>query len=286
MSLRRGIAAAVAVTGLFWPAIVHGAMPAKPKRIVSLNLCTDQILMDLVAPERIRAVSHLAADERLSLMAKEAKAFPATRGEAEDVLRLEPDLVIASTWTTPATVALLQRLGQHIVVVPQPETVDGIRDAVAQVAAAVGESDTGARQIERFDRRIATARFHHVGGGLRPSAVLYQIGGIVAGAGSLADVALSLAGFDNLAVQLSYGPTDTLPLETLVAHPPDLILFGHKPGDYRTVVADNLTHPALRYLAESRPVGHVREALWLCGTVRWAEAVEQLAEARRRLDRR
>ena len=113
--------------------------------------------------------------------------------------------------------------------------------------------------------------------------MLYQVNGIVAGIGSLADIAIMLAGFDNLAARLALGPTGTLPLETLVARPPDLLVLGHVAGEYRTAVADNLAHPALQRLLSTRPTLRLPQSLWLCGTTHWVEAVERLAAARRRL---
>ena len=54
------IAAGVLLLALM-PATIAVAGPP-PQRIVSLNLCVDQILVDLVALGRIAALSHLAAD--------------------------------------------------------------------------------------------------------------------------------------------------------------------------------------------------------------------------------
>ena len=70
-----------------WPWAGCRARPmACRQRIVSLNLCADQILVDLVPRERIAAVSHLAADPWSSAVAEKARGIPWTRGKAEEVL--------------------------------------------------------------------------------------------------------------------------------------------------------------------------------------------------------
>ena len=79
----------------------HFAEPSGPRRIVSLNLCTDQLLM-LLAPERIAALSILATDPLLSVMAAEARRYPLVRGDAEEVLRFDPDLVVAAPFAARA----------------------------------------------------------------------------------------------------------------------------------------------------------------------------------------
>ena len=56
-----------------WPA---NAGERAPQRIVSLNLCTDQLLMMLVEPERIAAVSYHAVNPDTSNLAREARDLP------------------------------------------------------------------------------------------------------------------------------------------------------------------------------------------------------------------
>ena len=120
----------------FWPVCAGAvaakpASEAKPQRIVSLNLCVDQILVDLVARQRIRALSHLAADASVSAVAKKARGIATTRGEPEQVVQFDPDLVIAGAFTTKATTSLLTRLGLRVLVMPLAQDFAGIRKAVA-----------------------------------------------------------------------------------------------------------------------------------------------------------
>lgn len=252
-----------------------------PRRIVSLNLCTDEVLIDLVDRDRIAAVSHLAADPQVSAIADRAAGIPTTRGEAESVLAFDPDLVLAGTFTTPATLALLERIGRTVVRVPMAGDIAGIRAAISQTAAAVGETAKGTALIATLDRRLAAAVGHtHAS---PPSALVYQVNGLSAGPGSLADALIHAAGLRNHAATLGLGAGGGLALEVLAANPPDLIVLSGPFDEYRTVVADNLRHPALTSVLTERASVVVPWRLWLCGTHHVAEAVERLAEARRRL---
>lgn len=265
--------------------------PAKPQRIVSINLCTDQLLLDLVSRDRIQAVSHLAADRNVSAAHDAARGLPTTRGEAETVLGFDPDLVLAGSFSTPATVALLERIGRRVVKVGLASDLEGIRSSVRQVAEAVGELERGDAVIAAFDRRITAAaakasppmgpRSH---GGLRsggqPAALTYQVNGLASGSGSLMDSALTAAGFRNHARALGLGAGGSLPLEALLAVPPDLLVLSGPVDEYRTVVADNLRHPALAALRRATPSLVLPWRTWLCGTPHIAGAIEQLAEAR------
>src|SRR5262245_6215272 len=69
-----------------------------PRRIVSLDLCTDQLMLELAPREHIAAVTHLAADPTVSAIPDKARGLAITHGGAEDVLRLDPDLVLAGPY--------------------------------------------------------------------------------------------------------------------------------------------------------------------------------------------
>ena len=124
LALMLGLAAFAAGPG-------HSAARAQaPQRIVSLTVCTDQPLLDLVPRKRIAALSYLAVDPTLSLKVDEARGLKLVRGMAEEVLALKPDLVIAQEYSTTATVDLLQRLGFRVVLVPLATDFAGMRRAI------------------------------------------------------------------------------------------------------------------------------------------------------------
>ena len=255
----------------------------KPSRIVSLDLCTDQLLLDLVARERIAAVTHLAADPAVSAMPEKARGLPITHGEAEDVLRHNPDLILAGPFGVSATVDLLRRLKRNVAIVPLASDLDGVRTSVRTVAAAVGETAKGEAVIADFDRRLAALSPPQADAAAKPTALIYQVGGSVSGAGSLADAVLAAAGFRNMTAEYRLTRAGQVPLELLVATPPDLIVLATAADAYRTTAADNLRHPALRFLRQRRASLELPWQLWLCGTPVIAEAVVRLAEARAKL---
>ncbi|MDX2204765.1 MAG: ABC transporter substrate-binding protein [Hyphomicrobiaceae bacterium] len=252
----------------------------KPQRIVSLDLCADQILIDLAPRSRIAAVTHLAADASVSAIPERARGLPVTRGAAEDVLKHDPDLVLAGQFGVAGTVSLLQRVGRKVVIVPLSSDLEGVRRAVTIVAAAVGEVRRGETLLAAFDARLAAvARAAATRGARRPSALVYQVGGSASLEGTLADAALVAAGFANASHAYPRLRGSQVPLEAILARPPDLLVLASPPFAYRTVVADNLRHPALRALAARIPSLELPWRQWLCGTPHLADAVEALAAA-------
>ena len=65
----------VNVALLLWATLPHAA----PQKIVSLNLCTDQLLMLLADPEQIISLSKIVDDPYVSLLAKKSKNFKKTQ---------------------------------------------------------------------------------------------------------------------------------------------------------------------------------------------------------------
>jgi iron complex transport system substrate-binding protein len=116
-------------------------------------------------------------------------------------------------------------------------------------------------------------------------AVIWQPGGFTDGPGSLEDAVLRAAGFDNLAARLGLGSLGHLPLERLVLAHPDLVINWMGNENAPSLAREALHHPALRRAAHGAPIVTVPPALWTCGTWFTAEAVELLADARRRLAR-
>ncbi len=251
-----------------------GYAAEKPQRIVSLNMCTDQLLVDLVAPERIAGVSFLATDKTMSGEAARLGRFRRVRGTAEEVLALNPDLVIAGEYTTGATVDLMRRLERRVLVVPLASDFDGMRATLRQLAQAVGETERGEDVIRQFDERLRAARSLVPS---QPTAIAYQVGSYVSGADSLLDAALRAAGYRNLAREARLGAGGRMPLEDLVASPPDLLILANAADDFKTVLADNLRHPALIDVMRRRPSVHLPMPYWMCATPKIAEAVEILA---------
>ncbi len=272
-------AAALATCLALTPPPAHAQAPAKPTRIVSLDLCTDQLLIELVGRERIAAVTFLAADPAVSAIPAEARGIPITHGAAEDVLRYDPDLILAGPFGVSPTVDLLRRLKRNIVVVPQPSDLAGVRTSVRTVAAAVGEELRGEAMVSAFDRRLAALAPTALETAW-PTAVVYQIGGSISGPGSFVEAALAAAGFRNAAADYRLTRGGQVPLEWLVARPPDLIVLASAVDEYRTAVADNLRHPALRLLRRRHASLELPWQMWLCGTPHIADAVERLAAAR------
>ncbi len=91
-----------------------GAWAEPPQRVVSVNLCTDQLALMMAAPGQVVSVTYLAADPSVSAMPGAAAGIAPNRGRAEEVFLMRPDVVLADDWTDAATLSMLERLGVRV----------------------------------------------------------------------------------------------------------------------------------------------------------------------------
>lgn len=237
------------------------AQPAKAMRVVSLNLCTDELLLTL-APDQAVAVSPLAAAPALSVAARAARDVPQVRPEAEAVLALHPDLVLAGTYGAQTTLALLEESGVRVARFGMPQDFPAIAAQLARAGTLLGVPDQAAAQITAMQARLAALRPPaHQG-----AALMLQARGWTAGPGTLADSVLRASGWTNA------GTGRQLGLEALLAHPPALLVTA-TPPDFPSLATDFLAHPALVAL----PRREIPPPLLLCAGPWTVEAAEILA---------
>jgi iron complex transport system substrate-binding protein len=243
-----------------------------PARVVSLNLCTDQLAL-LLAPEAVVSVSSLAADPTSSALHDMAAAYPANRARAEEVFLLDPDLVLAGIWSEGETVAILRRLGLRVETFPPVATLDEMRDQIRRMGALLGRGDRAEALLRDFDADLAALNRNTPDA----TAVIYYANGFAGGDASLAGEALRAAGIRNLAAEAGYGGA-RLPLELLVTMQPELIVTGTRyPGASRSEAI--LDHPALADTIAGRSFVTVPDRDWICGTPALLDAVARLAAA-------
>jgi len=273
----RGIGTAILAACAALALSVSARAQEKPQRIVSLNLCTDQLLLELVEPQRIASVSFLARDPEFSAVADKAQTVPVNRGLTEEIVTTRPDLVLAHKFAGRQAVAMLRRLGVRVVEIDLPQDMPAVEAQIETVAEAVGEAARGRRMVQDIRRRLAALPPSPAP---RPTAAIYEPSGYAFGANSLADAILRAAGYDNLAAKLGVGGYARLGLEALLATPPDILVVDDTATDRRSMAQEFLDHPALRQRFGGKHRVAVARRLWICGGPSVAEAAALLAQAR------
>lgn len=237
-------------------------------RIVSLNPCTDAILAEVTAPDQLLAVSHYSHDPRASSMrADQARRYRATGGTVEEVLALDPDVVVATTFLDPAALRAFGQLGIRVERVGIAATVAESETQVRRLAALAGEPARGEELSARIDREVAAARRP----GAKVSALMWQEGGLVPGPQTLVAQLLANSGFVSQSAARGLGQGAYVPLEEVLANPPRLVIAA---GGERME-----QHPALRHLRGVRYAA-IEPNLLYCGGPTIPRLAKRLAALR------
>jgi len=249
-----------------------------PRRVVSMNLCTDQLAMMLAGEGQLVSVSNLAVDPRASAMVDQARSYTINHARAEEVHALRPDLVLAGRHSSRASVAMLRRLGIRVEVFAAARSMEDIGAVLERMGRLLGRADAGALAAARFEARLAELRATVR---QRPEAALYYANGYTVGDKTLAGQILLAAGFSNTATRAGISGGQVMALEQLVMHAPEVLISGTSySGETRSEAI--LDHPAVEILRRTRPSANVHDRDWICGTPYVLRAVHDLGGLRRK----
>jgi iron complex transport system substrate-binding protein len=257
------------------------AIPAKaqaPERVVSINLCSDILALELAAPGQLRSVFRVAADAEDTPNADKARGLHLNDASAEEVLAEHPDLVLAHEYTSPFVLALLARAHVPVVQVKDAATFDEIADNVRLVASALGAEQRGEAWIARFRSTLNAAKRD-----LNPDApraLIYQDLGGAAAANTILGSLLEHAGFENVVKARASGDFVNLSIEDVIEARPDFVAIGSYRVGQPSLARAQLSHPALRTYIQNFAASTLLPAkLWNCSTPFVAELALQLARA-------
>jgi iron complex transport system substrate-binding protein len=261
--------------GLAW-LVPMKSNAGSPQRVVSINVCTDQLAMMLADDGQLISVSHLAFDPRVSAMVAEAASYDINFARAEEIFLMKPDLVIAGAYTARATVEMLRQFDIPVEIFSPAAGIDEIPAKLAQMGAVLHRDAEAEQLITDFNDRLDHLRRDVE---TRPRAALYYANGYTTGDRTLAGQILVAAGFSNIAVEVGYSGGGVLPLELLAMSNPDLIVTGEKyPGASRSEAI--LDHSVVQDISRGTNVGTVTDRDWICGTPFVLRAIKELAQAR------
>ena len=221
-------------------------------KVASLNLCTDELLLTLAAPEQIVSVTHLSHKPQETTLWRQARRYPRNDGSLLSVVGRKPDLVVTMGSGARDRARIAQRLGIRVLDLPFPQRLADVEQAIAAVARALGRGDAGRLWLARLDalKRTQPRRV--------PDTIWLGGGGRSVQASGLAADWMRLAGFRQRALR-----GDRVSLEQLLVRPPAVLLR----SDYRSGQYSGeqrwLMHPLAKATGRSRSIPTEGRA-WTC----------------------
>ena len=221
-------------------------------KVASLNLCTDELLLALAAPEQIVSVTHLVQQPQESASWRQARRYPKNDGSLLSVVARKPDLVLTMGGGARDRARIAQRLGILVLDLPYPQSIADIQTSIGAVAKALGRPAAG----RKWQARIQTLQRSRPASG--PDTIWLGGGGRSVSATGLAAQWMALAGLRQRPLN-----GDRVSLEQLLTRPPAILLrsnyrVGQYSGEQRW-----LNHPLANAAYGSRNVTTDGRA-WTC----------------------
>ena len=240
-------------------------------------MCVDELVLRLAEPQNIASVTWLSRDPKNSNVAELGAGIPVNHGLAEEIIPLNPDLVIAGIYTARPAVAMLKRVGIPVLEVGIPKNLDDVRAQIREIAALIGEAGQGRKRHRRHGptpRGAAAPRRRRTGRGpwcsirtARPS-----------GKETLVDEIMTRAGLTNVAAELGIDSYGQIPLEAVAANAVDILIVSASRDGPPALATEILRHPVLAALADRTRVVVMPGRLWNCGGPAVVEAIERLMQ--------
>lgn len=246
---------------------------AAPQHVVSVNICTDEYVYRLLPPQRIAALSFLAADRHpvISTIVDKVKGIALIHPSAETVIALHPDLVVAYQGVNPNLHALLARAGVKVLDVPYADSLDDIRQTTRMLGDALGEPARANALLARMHRELAAAH-----AATNVPTVIYEPNGY-ATSNAVGDAIMADAGLRDVAPRLHRTRLGDIPLETLIASPPALLILNDANEASPARAEMLLKSPVLAAIEGHTTVAHLSLVPLLCPGPWSADAAAPLA---------
>ena len=254
--------------GLVW-AQGGATPPEKPDRVVSLNLCADQLLLPLADRDQIAGLTRNADDPQMSAEARAARGLPILTTSAEEIVATRPDLVVGMPASgSPALTALP---GQRYTALDlnAANTFAEIEQSIRETATAIGHPERGEALIAGMKRELA--QVPRVGEGR--TAAYYQRRGYLTGSGTLIDEIMTRVGLVNLATRIGKPALSQVSLEEMVAARPDFLIVEQATARVADQGTEMLHHPALSGI----PRVSIPQAWTVCGGRAYVLAARAIA---------
>ncbi|HEX6989036.1 MAG TPA: ABC transporter substrate-binding protein [Bacillota bacterium] len=223
-------------------------IPAKPQRVVTLSLGIDEIVMALAGPERFAAISDIARSPYSNVADLAADIPDTVTADLEQVLGLQPDLLLLDGFAQPDLVAQARAAGLTIVVTDLHDTFADHLENLEFLGRVLGEEQRAGAIREMLEeraadlsQRVATARQSRQTAAPR---VLHLTPSLhVPARGTTSEDIITRAGGVNAATEAGLEGWQQVSLETIAQLAPDVII--HDEFDADRLRAEILEHPGL-----------------------------------------
>ncbi len=199
---------------------------AKPTKIVCLPLGACEMLLSLVDKSRIAAMTNYVDDPAVSNVADTVKGVGKRLDfNAERIIAIQPDLVLADTWQDKNILKQLRDSGISVFVVNSPKNVDEQKEML-KLLGQVTDSTANAEEVTAWMEQKLKAVSDKLAGlkeEQKLSIIDYSEMGSTSGKDTNFDDVVTRAGLTNPVAQAGLTGWPQLSKEMIIKYNPDII---------------------------------------------------------------
>ena len=234
------------------------AVPVEAKRIVSLTSAYEPILLEMVGPSRLGAVSFLSKTKGYGPNYELAKSVKVSLYSyaVEKIVYLHPDLVLAPEYTNRDVLDGLDHMGIPVVIVSSPKTVQGTLELVERLGVVVGAEHKARDMTAKMQQDIEEVKALSAETKGQVVISMSSMDGY-AGSDSLFDDMTRVMGLVNGPSHLGYAPRTAFTEERIIEMDPNVILipvYDKSEMAWQTLYRDNPGLQTVRAVREGRVV--------------------------------
>ncbi len=215
------------------------------KTVISLDLCTDWMLLKYADPAQVIAFSPLLYKYRADWVPAN---LPTHNGSLENLLSLEPALFISGEYNAILLRKRLVQLGKQVAVLTLPTSLDTIQQYHREFLSIINKNPS-ATPID-WNKTYPTKN---------QSLLLLGANGIGTGRNTLENDLLTNAGWRNYLSNSGYTALD---MEQIIANPPDAIYWSAPTS--QSLANLFIDHPAIRKITSNRELPEPQHWRWQC----------------------
>ena len=242
-------------------------------KIVSLDLCSDQIVLILADKNQVAAIS-TAAEDVYSFYRQKAFYFPKTRGTIEEIIMLEPDVVLQTYSATMNMGEMVERIGASLIELNFGNKPETLYKNIELAGKVLGQKD----RAFQFNK-IYAGRINKIKNQPRSKLKIAYItpSGVTAGTGTSVDDIIKLSGFESYAAAHNFKGWINLPIENLIMDPPDIFITGYFEDEAVTQSNWSLArHSSLIKMMENIPTVNIPSSYLSCNGLFIVDAAEHI----------
>ena len=257
------------------------SLPETLPKAVSINLCTDQLVMLLAEPSQILALSALSQDKAGSWFHERAGRYQKIEPVAEQVLPLAPDIVVTGPYTSRYTISLLDELDIKHETLPIANTMEQMLANVERVGELLSQQDKATTIIDDVNTRLALIadRVSQLDENDKPTIAVYEPNGYTVGNQTLRGQLMNLAGWHNVATTQNIETYGVLDLEQMIGLRPQALMESPYSEDTYSRGQMLTQHPAIRASGLNPKIIKVPSNQTICAGPWAVDLIEQLLSA-------